>query len=227
MEISTITSTVQSVLAILTYRKKTGSSHSLHRYGPASVAALGEYLATIGAQDKLYLSHPLASLRVHLMLDGLGPISELRLRRVIEPWLDRASAAPQHEESWAQFLIDLFRSPATELHGLASSCPAPRYAPETRIEDIHFIASRLADGIAGSERRGRETTRIQKPDVVNAAWLARSEEVDTPIDPLASKALESISFVDRWIDSGGILPSLDVPPQVEPEPSEGSSALNL
>ena len=201
-------------------------SYSLHRYGPASVAALGEYLATIGTQDKLYLSHPLASLRVHLMLDGLGPISEPRLRRVIEPWLDRASAVPQHQESWAQFLIDLFTSPATELHGLASSCPAPRYAPETRIKDIYFIAGRLAAGIAGSERRGRETTRIQKPDVVNAAWLARSEEVDTPIGPLASKALESISFVDRWIDSGGILPSLDVPPQVEPEPSEGSSALS-
>ncbi len=201
-------------------------AHAFHRYGPSSIAAVGEYLTAIGGLNTPTVTHPPGMLRTHLMLSWLGEITDPRLRILTQPWSDQASDAPIYDEPWAQFLADLFVANGDELHGLAAICPAPAYDFENRVEKIHFVADRLRGGIAGSERHGSGTAQIQKPDIVNAAWLARSEEADTPVDSLARKALESISFVDRWIEEGGGLPELPKAGDAEPSQDASSGALS-
>lgn len=201
-------------------------AHAFHRYGPSSIAAIGEYLTAIGGLNIPTTSHPPVTLRTHLMLSWLGHVTDARLKRLIQPWSDQAAGVPTYDEPWAQFLADLFVTHGDKLHGLATTCPASAYDFRNRTEAIHFIADRLASGIAGSERLETGTARIQKPDVVNAAWLARSEEADTPIDPLARKALEGISFVDRWIEAGGGLPELPKFIDAAPRQDSASGALS-
>ena len=201
-------------------------AHAFHRYGPSSIAALGEFLTAIGGLNTPTASHPPGTLRTHLMLSWLGLVTDARLKRLIQPWSNQAVGAPTYDEPWAQFLTDLFVANGDELHDLAASCPAPAYDSKSRVEKIHFVADRLRGGIAGSERHGSGTARIQKPDIVNAAWLARSEEADTPVDSLAQKALESISFVDRWIEKGGDLPELPEVGDAKPSQDAVGSALS-
>ncbi len=181
-------------------------AHALHRYGPAAVAGLGEYFATIGALDGLGVSHPPGWLRIHLMLKWLGTLTDERSQRVIQPWVDRGATAPTYSEPWAGLLADMFVAHCPDILSVAETCPAPRYDHSARTEPVNFLADRLALGIAGAE--SVQSERTTKADVVNAAWVARSEEADTAIDRLARKAIESITFVDRWIEAGGSLPTL-------------------
>lgn len=186
-------------------------AHALYRFGPSAIAALAEYFATIGALDNLSVTHPPGRLRVHLMLDWLGPITDPRLHQITEPWGGLAATVLSFEEPWADFLVRLFVDHGPELNTLAGDCPADVYDAAERNEEIHLVADRLKIGIAGSETIGDTGSRIEKPDVVNAAWIARSEDVDTSIDSLARKAIETIAFVDSWIAAGGHLPAVISP----------------
>ena len=183
--------------------------YALYRYGPASVAAIGEYLETIESYDSLSQTHPPILLRIHLLLSALGPVVDTRLRRIIEPWNDIASTVPNFDEDWAQFLVKFFAQQSNDLRDVAADAPTSSYSWTTHVERVHTIADRLADGIVSSETPENNGHHVQKSDVVNAAWLARTEEADTQIDSLACKAVENISFVTLWTKAGGSLPSLE------------------
>ncbi|MCQ3810020.1 MAG: dCTP deaminase [Acidimicrobiia bacterium] len=196
-------------------------AHALHRFGPSAIAALAEYFATIGALDNLSETHPPGWLRIHLMLDWLGPVNDARLRQVIEPWDSLASNAPSFEVPWADFLSQFFVDHGSKLKSLAGDCPADGYKSADRHEEIRLVADRLGMGIAGSETVNTTGGRTEKQDVVNAAWIVRSEEAETPVDSLARKAIENIAFIDSWLEADGDLPAIIV--SDPPDRSVGSA----
>lgn len=184
-------------------------AHALHRFGPSAVAALAEYFATIGALDNLSETHPPGWLRIHLMLEWLGPVADARLRQVINPWDSLAANAPSYEVAWVDFLSLFFVNHGSKLNSLAGECPADGYNSTNRFEEIQLVADRLGMGIAGSETVNTTGGRTEKQDVVNAAWIVRSEDSETPINSLACKAIENIAFIDSWMAAGGYLPEIN------------------
>ena len=175
--------------------------YSLLRYGPASIPAIGEYFSSAGDLYGLNFTHPPGILRLHLLLKQCGSLTNQRLRGILDPWNDIASTAPQFQEEWARFLVDFFVLHAGTIHSIVSTFPPPAYSTNSSAENVCIIADQLADGIAGIGLEGDNSPRVQKADIVNAAWLARSEQVETSIDALARKSVESLSFIEEWTRS--------------------------
>lgn len=181
---------------------------ALQRYGPAAIAALSEYFECIGAMESCSKSHPPGVLRLRVLLDTLGPVSDQRLNSIIDPWRDAAPTQVRLSEPWAQYLADLFVPHAPALMSAVNALWANQYDASARSDWIGNIADCLALG-----RPGRETRLMNgapeaafASDVINAVWVARAEKSTTPIDRLAQKTLESISFVTRWKTAGSVIP---------------------
>ncbi|GFG82311.1 dCTP deaminase [Mycobacterium paragordonae] len=182
---------------------------ALHRFGPAAVASLAEFLEVIGAMEVLMPTHPPGLLRIRLLLDQIGSVSDARLNSIVAPWADRIPPNISFTEGWAQYLVDFFILHRASLNAAVSVLATEAYEFEDRSEWVHAIADRLAVGLPGRESLSDAgTTEVsENADVVNAAWLARVEGAMTPFDQLAEKTLESVQFVRKWLASGGQIPS--------------------
>ncbi|MGO9197599.1 MAG: dCTP deaminase [Acidimicrobiales bacterium] len=182
--------------------------NALERYGPAAVAALGDFLITIGAFEKATDSHPPGVLRLRFLVSALGEVSDPRLRAVLDPW--RALVPPELglTEPWAQFLATMFDEHLDKLESIAAQICGSSYQLEERSAHVHEITDRLAYGIPGTETVDASgvSSACSEQDVVNAAWLARAEAAATPIDALGRKAIESLDFLRRWTSASGELP---------------------
>lgn len=185
-------------------------AYALHRFGPSGMTSVIEYLLSIGAMEQLSATHPPAVLRLVLFLKQLGRVRDVRLREVVRPWRDLAPRVVALGEPWAQHLSDMFLAHVADLDRTAASFPSPRYSHATRSRVISSIADCFGDGVPGREvvQAGRRQVFVQDADVVNAAWVARSESTPTPVDSLAKKALESLDFVRRWTAERGLLPDI-------------------
>lgn len=183
--------------------------HALHRYGPSAIASLGEYFLTIGAMEAMSSSHPPGLLRIRLLLNQLGPVADTRLKAISQPLDDFTPSKIDFGRDWANYLVELFTSSRTSLHDTVESFPTSEYSLADRSNVVHNLADRLAEGIPGDEviqLSSGEFVAATDPDLVNAAWLARVEGIETPIDSLARKAIESLDLMRRWTSRGGGLP---------------------
>lgn len=183
---------------------------ALHRFGPAAVASLAECFEVIGAMELLTPpTHPPGLLRVRLLLDQIGTVSDGRLNSIVEPWADRIPPSITYTEAWAQYLVDFFINHRASLNAAVAVLATDRYEFESRAPWVHAIADRLAGGLPGRENvsNAGAIDVCENADVVNAAWLARVEGVTTPFDRLAEKTLESTQFVRKWLANGGQVPS--------------------
>jgi deoxycytidine triphosphate deaminase len=181
---------------------------ALQRFGPAAVASLAEYFECIGAMESCSNTHPPGVLRLRVLLDVLGPVTDPRLRSIIEPWQNAAPTLLKLTDPWAQYLSDLFVSNAPALTSAVNALSADRYDAVSRSDWIHTIADCLAWGRPGREARlnNGHTESARDSDVINAVWVARVENSLTPVDRLAQKTLESINFVTRWRATGAAIP---------------------
>jgi deoxycytidine triphosphate deaminase len=188
-------------------------SYSLRAFGPAAVASIAEYFTVINALAKPTSSHPPGWLRIRLLLDQIGSLSEARLDAVLRPWRAMQPQAPAYREPWAQFLAAMFSGMASELKTAVASMPGSAYDYKARTSWIYDTAEDLVAGLPGAEARtiGGALEYALPADVVNAAWLVRREVADVPIDRLARKTIESIYFIRRWVQNGGSMPAQSSP----------------
>ena len=184
-------------------------AHAMYRFGPSGVASLAEYFITIGPLDSASVTHPPGLLRIKLLLDQLGPVTDPRVAAILRPWIDLIPSTLTFVDGWAQFLADLFQQHAGALTLTVDGLPAQKYDFAGRLDWIHDTADRLASGIPGRDSVviAGQLEHGQPADVVNGSWLARSEGATTPFDRLAQKTLESIEFVRQWTHAGGVIDS--------------------
>jgi hypothetical protein len=160
---------------------------ALHRFGPAAIASLAEYFECIGAMEQLSATHPPGLLRVRLLLDQIGAVSDTRLNSIVAPWADHIPTTITLPAPWAQYLVDIFSSHLTSLSTAVTVLATTPYEFASRHRWVHDAADRFAAGLPGREiiavSGGLETS--ERADVVNAAWLARVEGASTPFDRLA------------------------------------------
>ena len=186
-------------------------AHALNRFGPAFVASLAEYFSTIGAENlrKPY-THPPGSLRVRIMLSRLGPITDPRIARVVQPWVDHFAGPAHYPEPWAQFLADFFTAHSGSIWDSIVPFSPTGWWTEARSPVVCVLADRFSAGLPGEEVvkvPPGHYMAVSDTDLVNAAWLSRVEGASTPVDTLCAKAIDSLSFVQRWIDHGGDVPT--------------------
>lgn len=182
---------------------------ALKRFGPAAIASLAEYFECIGAGRVLSTTHPPGVLRIRLLLDHIGPVSDSRLNSIIAPWANLVPATVAFAEPWAQALADVFTANRSALETAAGLLGSTAYDFAARQQWIHDSADRFSNGFPGREIR-TATGKLEesiRADTVNAAWLARVEGAITPFDRLAEKTNESIRFVNRWRANDGVVPN--------------------
>lgn len=182
---------------------------ALQRYGPAAVASLAEYFECIGASEQLSTTHPPGVLRVRLLLDHIGAVSDSRLKSIIAPWADLTPSVITFTEQWVQYLAGIFLTNRAALSTAVGVLGTSPYPFVNREGWIHAGADRFAAGLPGREivSAGGYLEESIHPDIVNAAWLARVEAAVTPFDRLAQKTIESVGLVRNWRASGGDTPA--------------------
>ncbi len=203
-------------------------AHALHRFGPAAVAALGEYLYSISAPDMPSPTHPPGHLRLRLLLAQLGAVTDPRSQEVVRPWADLTPPAPAFAEPWAQHLSALFMGDIAGLSATAAGFGAPGYSHGERGPVASVLADALKDGIPGREIALVPPHDFVTPvdaDVVNAVWMARVEGATVPFDTLGKKAIEGLEFVRRWVDRKGEVPLDLYSPEAQPDPLPGEIAI--
>lgn len=185
-------------------------AYALRQYGPAAVASLAEFFVTIGANDAESTTHPPGSLRVRVLLDLMGVVSDSRLASIVEPWQDQAAGGPPvYSEPWRAFLAKIFLDHSSDLATAAATLPGTAYNAQDRVSWIHNIADCLIQGrpadVIRSDPELSTEELARAADIVNSAWIARVENAVTPIDNLALKTIESLTLVTAWQENGGEL----------------------
>jgi deoxycytidine triphosphate deaminase len=113
-------------------------------------------------------------------------------------------------EPWAQYLATVFLSDIGALEKTVSSFGAAKYAHEKRGELTDILANRFKLGIPGQdvvETATDKNVMLLDQDIVNAVWVSRVEECESPYDSLGKKALENQDFLRRWKNAGGSIPN--------------------
>lgn len=184
--------------------------YALSRFGPSAVCALAEYFTVIGAMDDLNTTHPPGNLRIKLLLDSLGIVIDSRLSGTLAPWVDVLSRTTPRSEAWADYLSALFSSHVADLESVSHGMGTGAYPFAERVAAIGEIADRLHAGVPGTDviqLADASSARPVDSDVINAAWIARREDAKTPYDKLGKKAIDSITFIDRWHKRGATRPN--------------------
>ncbi len=185
-------------------------AYAVHRYGGAGVAALAEFLDSVGATEFSSASHPPGALRCRLMFDWLGQGSSAELQEVAGPFRDLASHVPTAD--WAGYLSNVFITLSPQIQTVVAGWVGrPAYAARGRERAVAWVAEQLEAGIPGGEVMKNESLEsavgVEPPDVVNACWLATSRGSGKPVERLTLKALENLDFLERWRRAGGELGS--------------------
>jgi deoxycytidine triphosphate deaminase len=185
-------------------------AYALQRFGPAAVAAMGDYFTTIGALDALSVTHPPGKLRLQLLIDRLPELSGTRLEKVIEPWKDLVTPAESFGVPWADHLAQLFLGHSADLSSTVAAFGCKAYVPGEQEPIVAVLADLIKKGIPGYATVNDEDSHAEPTDVdvVNAVWVTRVEgdAAQIPIDRLGKKAIESLEFVRRWKEHGGLVP---------------------
>ena len=184
-------------------------AHALRRFGPSAVASLAEYLTSLNADMAPSRSHPHGLLRIHLLAKALGQPTTPRLSAVVQPWMGITDQDVEPSEPWARYLTGLFLNNAADLTTCASSLTGPSFDENDASSAVLAIADRLKEGVPGTELVSRPAglSDAHDVDVINASWVARSEDADAPLNRLGTKALENLDFVRRWKSAGGVVPT--------------------
>lgn len=180
------------------------------RYGPASLAALGEYSVTIGSTQLLTTTHPPGNMRLELMAMHMGAVADPRLQAVAHPQVAALPVPLTLPAPWAEHLHQFFSTYQSELLKVVEQWPATRYQWNERAALTLTIADRVKAGVPGAEiiALAGGVQAASDADVINAVWVARIEGSDVPIDELGRKALSSLEFCRRWVSGGGAPPLL-------------------
>lgn len=169
-------------------------AYAVRRFGPAAVAAMGTFLEAVGGFDRLG-GHPPGWTRLHLMLRWIGPVRSPSLRSVLRPWEERLKEGKPVMPPWASFLHRAMVRHSDEVAASLDRWPS-RYDCDRRSSQVEAAARRLRDGIPSDAHRAvsGKTRPLLDGDVLNAAWIVRSEDSSFPVERLTTKALETIEF---------------------------------
>lgn len=184
-------------------------AYAIYRFGPAAIAALADYLTTVGGMEAQSKTHPPGTLRLDIASGLLGAVGDRRLAGIVEPWCELAPSSSLPPPSpWVEELVRLFTSHQQDLFDVVDLWPADPYPWNDRTNLILHQADRLKSGVPGDETV-RSTGSVQlshDADVINGAWVAQAEDSETPVDRLAQKCLDTLSFLRHWQGGGGNLP---------------------
>lgn len=179
-------------------------AYALHRFGPAAVVALTDFLSFASPESAAGSSHPPRALRTKLLLrwlDKCVPGDELGIA-------DRASFASAQDTAlpdWAKVLSIHYEASADAIwDSIKSWCGVDAYGDQDRTEIVKLVSEQLKNGIPGTETVSTEAgvNQVIPADIVNAVWL--SFETDNPrqVNRLALKALDSLDFLEKWRVAG-------------------------
>jgi deoxycytidine triphosphate deaminase len=196
-------------------------AYAVHRYGPAGVAALAEFLQGIGGIELRSRTHPPGFVRIELMLKWLDlqTVPE-SLAGIIAPFKELANQ-PSDLPEWMEYLCGILRGVSDTLWGdVKNWVDRPMYDYASRAEVITWLADRLEHGIPGGEiadiASGEQ--RVTPTDVVNGCWLATANGAETPVNRLAAKALDNLEFLSKWAAAGGDLPTVNRSDEIDDIP---------
>ncbi len=183
-------------------------AYAVHIFGAGAVAAMGEFLEVIGATDGLSKSHPPGRLRVHLMIEWLGTITDPRVQSIIAPWQELASAPISYAEGWAQFIVETLLARQADMMSIVEGW-SNRYDTDAAAGVATRAAEALKKGIPPEPIEDAANTEppLTPADVTIAAWIGAVEGFETPVDKLADKSLSDMGFLRRWKESGGSWPT--------------------
>jgi deoxycytidine triphosphate deaminase len=177
---------------------------AVYRYGSAAVAAMADFSEFVGATTFIGHVHPPAGFRILLMLNWLKGRTGSNDDEIVHPFLEIAEMPSGSD--WAQYLCEVFLGLAQSIwEDLAGWASGDAYNGR----DQQLVVSRLSDllnqGIPGSEQVnvGSGSLRTSSADVLNATWLAIQRGSEMPVNRLATKALDTLDFLDRWREAGG------------------------
>jgi deoxycytidine triphosphate deaminase len=121
-------------------------------------------------------------------------------------------------EPWAKALIELFWEHRDALLEVCARWPTLRYEHHQREGVVTDLADLMLAGVPGHPTVGATEgapVNVLDSDVVNAAWVARSEAAEAPIGKLGVKAIETLEFTRRWVANGGNVPFPEAPESID------------
>jgi deoxycytidine triphosphate deaminase len=178
----------------------------VHRFGAASVAAMADFSEFVGGTGESGPDHPPSAFRLLLMQSWMRHYGGVLDDEIVGALAEIASfpTAPD----WAEYLCGVLRDLAptiwADIDTLVKITP---YGTAGREEVIEAVAEQLESGVPGLEtvEVANQPIDVQAADVLNATWLSIQRGSTKPINRLATKALDTLDFLQRWrsVDAQG------------------------
>ena len=179
-------------------------AYAVRRFGPAAIAAFAAFFDDgIGEED--HSEHPPSTMRLHVMLHSLPPLSEAhsdadrnRLSHLLAAAEERAASSDRNWPRWVRELTHRILPLAYDIPTLLNGWPG-HYDRNERAAQAIWVADRLKAGLPSDAWvDGKQEQLLSSGDILNGAWLAWSEGARAPTDRLALKSLETIEFDELW-----------------------------
>lgn len=193
-------------------------AYAVARFGAGGVAALSEFLESIGARLMVSPTHPPGALRTELMLSWLGDSHSEVDDEILEPF--RVDETQVTAPDWAVYFCDVFRALGPAIWAAVEDwVPKAPYAGRGRGPIVESVAQALDAGIPASARIGLHPPDLEAADVLNGCWLAYHRGSEKPLSRLSLKALDTLDFLGKWREAGGTTEAEEV--GIEPDPAPG------
>lgn len=186
--------------------------NSVRRFGPAGMSAIAEFLALIdaasGVPDRLSETHPPLSARLAVMLRYLGRLGYDDLPEHARVWRGYVETNTPVANAETNYLLQVLTK---ENHQDAMAAyvetwgPAYKASAAELVDPIDWIREELLDGIpGGTHYPGEPWQVVEVPDVVNAAWGARSVVDASAVEDRAApeNGVEAVDDLGALLSSG-------------------------
>ena len=179
-------------------------AYAVHRYGPAAVAALLEFLDSVGATTAVSGSHPPGWLRAKMMFSWLGDRLTPQDEEIVGPFrpLEKRPDQAAPVDRICDTLLQLGDHIMADVAGWSGS---DAYLDLARSKYVKCVVDALERGTPASQFLGEkgDYARIESADIMNAVWLAGARGTEMPVDRLMLKALDDVDFLIAWEESQG------------------------
>ena len=211
--------------------------HAVRRFGPAGLAAIAEFLISIGALDNISRTHPPARFRIHCMGRLIRDDNSV-YEKVISPWreFESSSLATLPGGPLADALGQTILAHFKDLIAAAEGILPAAYDWRDRQKIAVDLSENFTQYIPAVDVDSTHT--VTHEDILNAGWLARSQvELDPDrhartsalamLDRIVAKALDDLDFVSLWGQVADASLSADSQRKATPYPVAPSSEASV
>ncbi len=190
-------------------------AYSIHRFGPAALAAFGSFLHAASAHGHTQ-THPPSWLRLQAMVSWLEDTDvPAVMEPLITPWRDLEGRIDELPDEWARLLTQDVSGQTTEIMAAVKDWDVKGWDPAAAAANVARVAARVEHGLPTT--RSEQAEVLDDAYILNGGWVAIHRGTRYPVSDLVNYSLNVTEFLSQW-EAATDPADVRTEPELHPDP---------